>query len=190
MKLSLVTTNRTSDLPQRSGSFQAMVRAGDSMTSYLRSGRGEPVILLRRTRVDDAADAALHESLWGLVLGDVSSAYRAILPDHAPNGADFATWFRSFLDGLGLGAVRVVADASYALRCIESDLLCADWIVMLVVVTTAADHASVQAALDARSALLGEPGTPTVAVVSTTEFAGAPHAAAAAALQHLRVVVP
>lgn len=121
-----VTTDRISDIPQRSGSFQAMVRVGDAVTAYLRTGKGEPVIVLRRA---DAPDV-----LWAHVLAEVSSRFRAILPERAPEGAAFAPWFRSFLDGLGLGAVRVVADAHFGICCTQSGVHDPDWISMLVIV--------------------------------------------------------
>jgi hypothetical protein len=172
MKLSFVTTNRTSDLPQRSGSFQAMVRAGDSLTSYLRTGKGAPVILLRR---------ATHDArLWELLLGDVSSAFRVILPEHAPHGAEFGSWFRSFLDGLGLGAVQVVADAHYGLCCIDAELLEPDWIRVLIVVSNADEHAQLRVALDARAAS----GVSTAVHVLHAD--NAPEAIAAHTLQLLR----
>lgn len=136
-----VTYDRNSDLPQRSGSFQAMVRAGESVTAYLRTGKGEPVVLLRRTSNGD--------SIWGLLMGEVSNSFRVIVPERAPEGDDFAQWFRSFLDGLGLGTVRVVADAHFGARCAETGLLDPDWLTMLVVVSNAAEQATVTAAFAA-----------------------------------------
>lgn len=120
-----VTNDRNPDLPQRSGSFQAMVRAGNSVTAYLRTGRGDPVVLLRRAQHADA--------LWGIVLGEVSQSFRAIVPEHAPPGAEFGPWFRAFLDGLGLGTVRVVSDAHFGRCCADAGLLDPDWLSMLVV---------------------------------------------------------
>ena len=136
-----VTNDRYSDLPQRSGSFQAMVRAGDSVTAYLRSGRGDPVVLLRRT---DLADP-----VWGTILAEVAGRFRAILPEKVPEGDGFASWFRSFLDGLGLGTVRVVADAHYGMSCATTGMLDPDWLSSLVVVCPATDRDRVAAALQA-----------------------------------------
>jgi len=132
-----VTYDRSSDLPQRSGSFQAMVRAGNSVTSYLRTGRGDPVVLLRRPRHEDA--------LWGVLLAEVSHTFRAIVPEHSPTGAEFGEWFRSFLDGLGLGAVGVVSDAHFSMCCLDANLLDPDWLSTLVVVDSAASCAEVAA---------------------------------------------
>jgi len=139
-----VTYERTSDLPQRSGSFQAMVRAGDSVTSYLRTGKGEPVVLLRRTR---------HlEPLWGIVLAEVSHSFRAIVPEHAPDGEHFATWFRSFLDGLGLGAVRVVSDAHFGMCCVDAGVLDPDWLSVLVVLAESGEAQRLAHLLEANQA--------------------------------------
>jgi hypothetical protein len=102
-----------------------MVRAGNSVTAYLRTGRGDPVVLLRRAQHADA--------LWGIALGEVSQSFRAIVPEHAPPGAEFGPWFRTFLDGLGLGAVRVVSDAHFGQCCADAGLLDPDWLSMLVV---------------------------------------------------------
>jgi hypothetical protein len=153
-----VTNDRTSDLPQRSGSFQAMVRAGDSVTAYLRTGKGEPVVLLRRAGHADA--------LWGLLLAEVSSAFRAILPEQAPPGDSFASWFRSFLDGLGLGTVRVVADAHFGVRCAESGLLDPDWLTILVVVTDDVEHSAVRRAFEETIATNGPSNVPTTIIVN------------------------
>lgn len=116
-----------------------MVRAGNSVTSYLRTGRGDPVVLLRRPRHQDA--------LWGVLLGEVSHTFRAIVPEHSPTGAEFGDWFRSFLDGLGLGAVGVVSDAHFGMCCLEANLLDPDWLSALVVVDDAGACADVTAAL-------------------------------------------
>jgi hypothetical protein len=135
-----VTNDRSSDIPQRSGSFQAMVRAGDSITAYLRTGKGNPVILLRRNGHADA--------LWGLVLAEVGKGYRAIIPERAPHGAEFADWFRSFVDGLGLGAAGVVADAHFGACFSDVRLLDPDWLTTLVVVCDRDEADAVRAALD------------------------------------------
>ena len=137
--ISLVTYNQTSDIPQRSGSFQAMVRAGNSVTSYVRTGKGEPVIILRRP--------GSAEPLWALVLDQVATSYRAILPDKAPEGAEFAIWFKSFLDGLGLGIVRVIADAHYGVLCAESGLLDPELLTVLVVISQAAEYDAITRSL-------------------------------------------
>lgn len=168
-----MTYDRTSDLPQRSGSFQAMVRAGNSVTAYLRTGKGEPVVLLRRTGHDDA--------LWAYLLAEVSNSFRAILPEQAPQGADFASWFPSFLDGLGLGAVRVVADAHFGVRCAETGLLDPDWLTVLVVVSNRDEHDRVSNALAA--GVRAEPAIPTTIVTSDADD---PYAVAAHAVHLLK----
>ncbi len=166
-----MTTNHYSDLPQRSGSFQAMVRAGDSVTAYLRTGKGPPVILLRRAEHADP--------LWGLVLGEVARAHRAILPERAPDGAGFGAWFRSFLDGLGFGAVRVAADAHFGVLCAESGVLEPDWLTALVVVSQPADYDAVARALGA----IGDSRVPSCIVRAD---AGDPRAVAILTVQQLQ----
>ena len=137
--ISYVTYNQTPDIPQRSGSFQALVRAGNSVTAYIRTGKGEPVIILRR--------AGYAEQLWALVLDQVATGFRAIVPESAPEGSEFAAWFRSFLDGLGLGTVRVVADAHYGVRCAESGLLDPEMLTVLVVISHAAEYDAISRSL-------------------------------------------
>ena len=137
--ISYVTYNQTSDLPQRSGSFQALVRAGNSVTAYVRTGKGEPVIILRR--------AGYAEQHWAVVLDQVATSYRAIVPEKAPEGSEFPAWFRSFLDGLGLGTVRVVADAHFGVRCTESGLLDPEMLTVLVVVSHAAEYDAITRSL-------------------------------------------
>jgi hypothetical protein len=167
-----VTNDQDSHLPQRSGSFQAIVRAGNSITAYLRTGKGEPVILLRR--------ATHADLLWGHVLAEVSHSFRAIVPEHAPVGDEFATWFRSFLDGLGLSAIRVVADAHFAIRCAESGLLDAEWLTVLVVVSSIAERDLVANALRAA-------GAP-VATAIVVDEADNPLTVATTAVNHLRTL--
>jgi len=116
-----------------------MVRAGNSVTAYVRTGKGEPVLILRRP--------GYAEPLWALVLDQVATSYRAILPEKAPEGAEFAPWFRSFLDGLGLGIVRVVADAHYGVRCAESGLLDPELLTVLVVLSDAAEYDAITRSL-------------------------------------------
>ncbi len=129
-----MTYDRYSDLPQRSGAFQAVVRAGDSVTAYLRMGRGQPVVLLRH--------AAHDEAIWGMVLSEVGQRHRAIVPEQAPDGADFPAWFALFLDGLGLGAVGVVSDAHFGMCCLDADVTHPDRITTLVILADADSAAS------------------------------------------------
>lgn len=170
-ELWFVTNDQDSHLPQRSGSFQAMVRAGNSVTAYLRTGKGEPVILLRRAHHADA--------LWGLILSEVSHSFRAIVPEHAPTGEEFATWFRSFLDGLGLTAISVVADAHFAIRCAQSGLLDAEWLTVLVVVSSIAER-------DVVAEALRTPAGETVNAAIVVDDAESPHAVATTAVNHLK----
>ena len=94
------------EAPPRSGRFRAMVRAGENVTAYLRTGNGKPVILLR------IADH--HDRLWALTLEHLSLGYRVILPEIAPDPASLDDWFAAFHDGLGIGAASLVVDDNYA----------------------------------------------------------------------------
>ncbi len=170
-----MTYDRSSDLPKRSGSFQAMVRAGNSVTSYLRTGRGAPVVLLRRATHDDP--------LWGIVLAEVSHGFRAIVPEFAPTGDEFASWFRSFLDGLGLGAVFVVSDAHFGMCCIDAGLLDPDWLSALVVITDRAEGGRLSAALADRTDTVVGPG---VVFTNDVDHAVDHHDIALRAVQLLR----
>ena len=101
------------------------------------------MVLLRRATHDDP--------LWGVVLAEVSHGFRAIVPEYAPTGDEFASWFRSFLDGLGLGAVFVVSDAHFGMCCIDAGLLDPDWLSALVVLTDRAEGGNVSHALADRT---------------------------------------
>jgi pimeloyl-ACP methyl ester carboxylesterase len=83
-----------------------MVRAGENVTAYLRTGNGKPVILLR------IADH--HDRLWALTLEQLSLGFRVILPEVAPDAATLEDWFTAFHDGLGIGAASLVVDDNYA----------------------------------------------------------------------------
>jgi hypothetical protein len=150
-----VTYNQTPDIPQRSGSFQALVRAGNSVTAYVRTGKGETVLILRRE--------GYAEQLWALVLEQVATGFRAILPEKVPDGAEFTLWFKSFLDGLGLGVVRVVADAHYGILCAESGLLDPELLTVLVVISHAAEYDAITRSL-ARESVVRVP-----AIIVSTE---------------------
>ena len=101
----VMTYDKTAELP-RSGTFRAMVRAGDSVTAYLRTGNGKPVILLRTS--------AQHERLWAIMLDQLSLGFRVIVPEVAPDPLSLDEWFAAFHDGLGIGAVSLVVDDNYA----------------------------------------------------------------------------
>ena len=118
----------TAELPPRSGSFRAMVRAGESVTAYLRTGNGKPVILLR------VADH--HDRLWALTLEQLSLGFRVILPEIAPDPATLDDWFAAFHDGLGIGAASLVVDDNYAVAATRLALAHGTRIERLVFIST------------------------------------------------------
>ena len=105
-----------------------MVRAGESVTAYLRTGNGKPVILLR------IADH--HDRLWALTLEHLSLGYRVILPEVAPDPATLDDWFAAFHDGLGIGAASLVVDDNYAVAATRLVLAHGSRIERLVFVST------------------------------------------------------
>jgi hypothetical protein len=84
----------------RHEAVRAEVRAGDRVTRYFRAGAGRVVLLLR------PATAAAE---WSSAAAELAARCRVIVPD-IPEVPDFTAWLGDFLDGLGLGAVIVLAD--------------------------------------------------------------------------------
>lgn len=103
------------------------MRAGNAVVAYLRTGNGQPVLLLRRAGTDDA--------LWAALLETTATRFRVILPESMPEVASFTEWFAAFHDGLGLGPVRVVADATYGLPVLRLTLLQGERIERVVMLT-------------------------------------------------------
>lgn len=95
-----------SELPQRSGTFRAVVRVGATITEYLRSGRGRPVLMLRPPEPTGP--------LWDELLATTAGSLKVIVPEVMPQADDPAAWFAAFLDGLGLQQVAVVAHGVHA----------------------------------------------------------------------------
>lgn len=95
-----------SDLPQRSGSFRAVVQSGATVTAYLRIGRGRPVLMLRH--------GDLPLPAWDGLLATLSGSWRVLAPDLPVPPDDLAAWLPGFLDGLGLAETAAVADPSLA----------------------------------------------------------------------------
>lgn len=124
------TSDRVAEIPQRSGSFQAVVRAGDAVVAYLRTGAGQPVLLLRR------ADSDIL--LWATLLERISEHFRVLIPEAMPDEASFAQWFAAFHDGLGLGPVRIVADSAYGVAVLQMALIHGDRVNRLVIFTSGA----------------------------------------------------
>jgi hypothetical protein len=69
---------------------------GDTIVEYSRSGSGRPIVLL-----GFPSRSSLRTGL--------SERFKLVVPESAPT-PDFSGWLRSFLDGLGLTLVDLVAD--------------------------------------------------------------------------------
>jgi pimeloyl-ACP methyl ester carboxylesterase len=124
--------------PDRSATVvRAAVFDGITDTPYHRAGRGAPVIVLAPddSRVGDALLAAL------------SLQFRVIAPDlpcrrtNAPGAhPSFPTWFRGFLDGLGLSRVALVAESRFGAAALAFALLEPERVQRLAVVFNAAEE--------------------------------------------------
>ena len=101
-----MSNDPSSALPQRSGTFRAVVQAGSTVTSYLRAGAGRPVVVLSRTAPDHAPTSALIETL--------RTAFRVMVPQLALEPAASMEWLAAFLDGLGLHQVGIIVDQALA----------------------------------------------------------------------------
>lgn len=123
----MVTQDKTADVPPRSGRFRAMVRAGESVTAYLRTGNGKPVILLR------VADH--HDRLWALALEQLSLGFRVILPELSPDPSTLDDWFETFHDGLGIGAASLVVDDNYTVAALRLAVASGSRVDRLVIVS-------------------------------------------------------
>ena len=121
----LVTKDPASTVAPRSGTFHAVVRAGDSVTPYVRMGNGRPVLILRQS--------GRNSALWSSVLTNLATGFRVMMPEVSPELSSLLAWFETFHDGLGIGAVRIVADERYALSSLRLALLHPDRVERVVV---------------------------------------------------------
>ena len=78
------------------------VVAGETDTHYSRAGRGEPVVIL-------PADCDTAARL----LAELPRRFQGLAPDPRVQN-DFSTWFRGFLDALGIPAVSLIVDSAFA----------------------------------------------------------------------------
>lgn len=113
----------------RSGTFHAIVRAGDSVTPYVRMGNGKPVLILRQS--------GRQSALWSMILTGLSTTNRVMMPEVSPELSTLAEWFAEFHDGLGIGPVRIVADERYGLSVLRLALLHGERVAQVVVLSSA-----------------------------------------------------
>ena len=102
------------DTARLSESF-AQVRSADYTTRYIRVGAGEPVII---------ADATMNPgALWPELVSRLADGRRVILPEVHGGQDQFTPWLRSFLDGMGLPPVTLIATGELCLSALEFALL-------------------------------------------------------------------
>lgn len=107
-----------------------MVRAGATVTSYERTGAGEPVLLLVGPEEDVATP------FWQAIRRAIGAQFRLVVPDPAPTVSDLGGWLGSFLDGLGVEAASFVADEKVGVAVIGFALLAPDRVSRLVLVSS------------------------------------------------------
>ena len=138
-----VSNDPSSEIPTRTGSFRAVVRVGDTVVEYSRAGSGRPVVLLGLP------------SRSGLRIG-LSERFKLVVPETTPT-RDLTIWLGSFLDGLGLTQVDVVADG-FSLPVVEFALQEPDRVNRIVLLSfRPGEREAVSAALAKRD---GQPGNP------------------------------
>jgi pimeloyl-ACP methyl ester carboxylesterase len=108
----------------RSDSF-AQVRSADYTTRYIRVGAGQPVLILDETMSPS--------SVWPELIGRLAEGRRVILPE-VHGGHRFVAWLRSFLDGMGLPPVTLIATGELCVPSLEFVLLEPERIERLVLV--------------------------------------------------------
>ena len=112
----------------------AQVRSADYTTRYIRIGAGQPVLI-----IDATMDPS---SVWSELIGRLANGRRVILPE-VQGGADrFVEWLRSFLDGMGLPPMTLIATGALCVPALEFALLEPDRIERLVLVPTGGAEAT------------------------------------------------
>ena len=79
----------------------AEVRVGDHVTRYVRRGSGSPVILL--------GASVNGGSIWPTLVETLSARHRLVIPETPKTEPDVAAWLRSFMEGIGVSSVVLVA---------------------------------------------------------------------------------
>jgi hypothetical protein len=102
----------------RAAESWAEVRARDQVVRYRRSGMGRSVLVLVPPDHPDA--------LWPDLLQGLSAAFRLIVPDPPAAERDAAAWLATFLEGLGLSNVGIVAAGCFCIPVLELAFLDAD----------------------------------------------------------------
>ena len=79
----------------------AEVRVGDHVTRYVRRGSGSPVVV-----VGANAD---QNVVWAPLVDALAGNHRLIIPQLPRSEPDVASWLRSFIEGIGLSSVVLIA---------------------------------------------------------------------------------
>jgi len=119
----------STEIPVRTGTFRAVVRAGNSVTSYERTGSGHPVLVLV------GPDADISTPFWQAIRKAIGAQFRMVLPDPMPSVNDLGEWLGGFLDGLGVDSASLVADERVGVAVIGFALLAPDRVKRLVLVS-------------------------------------------------------
>ena len=104
----------------------AEVRANDQVVRYRRSGAGRAPLLLLCS-LD-------REPLWPRLVEAVGASFRVITPEPPAADADVACWLGSFLEGLGLRNVAILAADRFCIPVLELAFLGLDQITRIVLV--------------------------------------------------------
>ena len=129
----------------------AEVRAAEHVTRYFRRGAGAPVVVL------GAFDGSEH--LWPELVEALPLRHRVYFPESSAAGGDFPTWLLTFLDGLGVPPVVLVAAGPHCSAALELARLAPEQLGRLVVV------AANQAEADRVTAALPASGDVTLPVM-------------------------
>lgn len=89
-------------------------------------GAGPPLVLL--------SQAPLTEALWPSVTSAIAAGNRVYVPEVGVWEGDFASWLRSFMDGVGAEVVSLVAVGDLCISALEFALLQPDRIGRLILV--------------------------------------------------------
>ena len=118
------------EIPVRTGTFRAVVRAGATVTSYERTGAGDPVLLLV------GPDEDIATPFWTAIRRAIGAQFRLVVPDTGPTGGDLNGWLGAFLDGLGVEGASFIADEKVGVAVIGFALLAPDRVKRLVLVSS------------------------------------------------------
>ena len=89
----------------------AEVRVGDHVTRYVRRGSGSPVVV-----VGANAD---QNGVWAPLVDALAGNHRLIIPQLPRSEPDVAGWLRSFIEGIGLSSVALIAGSDARLPAIS-----------------------------------------------------------------------